>query len=396
MSSRTKFILAGVIASCVVTSAEADRFIVDVQGTSPDRIVTVSSDFSSMSTPVGDMMFGPIGYQTLEVTMVYEGRDQPYWTKMELEFKCPNPNHKDNMPKKRKGATQTASLLPETDMVEFRMKQGETRAKSNVNATPLQPTEWQSADTYLMKRLYRVACGSDLIQSTKRASVSADGQSYDLAAIRKNYAAIGLNDAEYIPQGTFGDYMAEFVWDEMWKGATKPPIDNGPVDNRPITAEQRAETDRKLAELQAQLNQQRDYVMGKALQMKAENDFIGTAAKYRNNRKWSKTEQMMAQVWLTRTEAEVVAAIGRPVVTDAGGVRFLGYGQEYDARYIVRRVASGQEWVEGVYQTCDLEFALIPDSSNVLRVADVVVKARSNAGGNTLAICRGLLDVPNQ
>lgn len=378
-----------------VAPASAETLLIDLQSVSPNRTAIFADDYSRITTPVTDEMFGPIEYRTIEVTMIYEKGDQPYWTEMDLEFKCPKPGFGPNgkpIKKSKKAPVETEDdwVLPNADTVEFRMIKADSRLKNKVNPVPLKPSDWQTTDAYTIKRIYRVACNSSAIHKAKVNSPAADGKTIDLTALRQKLAGLGIDNTLYAPPGSSGDDLANFVWETLWPDVSKPTIDYGP----PLTEEQKKEVIAKAQQLKKQLDEQTAAMMAKLEQMKGDNDFIAAAGQFRGGRKWSNVETMMNQVWLTRTEAEVVEAIGRPVVTDAGGARFLSYAKQYDDRYIVRNLASGQEWVDGIYQSCDLDFALIPDSKGVMRVADVVVKARSNAGGSTLGICRGLLDVP--
>lgn len=386
------------IAAVLPCAAHAERLFLDNQGNSPNRIAYFSDDFATDTTILGGDVSGPTLHKRIEVTMVFEAKDQPYWTTMDLEFKCPNPNHKMYMPKKKKGAETAEWVLPAADTVEFRMVSGQTRLKTKVERKTLTPTDWQSTGSYAMKRVYRVACNADAISRAKNSSPAADGKTVDMAVLRGKMEGLGLQSAAYIPSGTFGDSLGEFTWATLWKDARMPAIDNG----RPLTAEEKKALDAKMAQLKIQMDADRAKVQGDLEQMKAGFEFTAAAAKFRGNRKWSQTERVMNSVWQGKTEADVVAAVGPPAVADAGGVRFLSYGQEFDRRYVMQNMMTGYMWTEGMYSSCNIRFALIPDHKNVLRVADVVVTAQTTIADSTVksrgsserALCSELLEVP--
>lgn len=403
---------ASVLAICMnVAPARAERLFLDGHGNSPDRVTIIVQDFAFDSTPVSEVM-GPTRLQTIEVTMVYESPTSPYVSIMDMEFKCPNPNHGVTYKKavreekKRGGGPPPPPVVsPDPDQVEFRLVRGNQYLKNSVGYKQLNSTDWQTADTYAMKRIYRVACNDTLIaQAKSKAPIikgevtenNKTGEYLDMAALRKNLEAIELQYAEYLPSGVFGVYLADLVWEKLWTDAKPPNIDYGP----PLTPEQTAALRQKIEGFGKQLDAQRTELEASLKDQKAKLDFTAAAAKFRNNRKWSAGEGMINRMWLSKTEAEVVASIGRPVVTDAGGARYLSYGQSHDNQVFLQNVVTGAIRVNGVFTSCDVRFALIPDSANVFRVADVVVNTTTNingfdtAGGRSLTNCQELLDRP--
>jgi hypothetical protein len=62
--------------------------------------------------------------------------------------------------------------------------------------------------------------------------------------------------------------------------------------------------------------------------------------------------------------------MGVPIVTNAGALRFLSYGQEFDNRVLVVN-GKGAVWDDGLYENCYVQSVLITDGPDSLRVADV-------------------------
>ena len=85
--------------------------------------------------------------------------------------------------------------------------------------------------------------------------------------------------------------------------------------------------------------------------------------------------------------------MGAPIVSNAGTLRFLSYGKEFDNRVIVGN-RQGAVWEEGLYEHCNVQFVMHPDSKNVSRVVDVRIWASSNRIGQVMFACDGLLEVP--
>ena len=78
----------------------------------------------------------------------------------------------------------------------------------------------------------------------------------------------------------------------------------------------------------------------------------------------------MLMAWQGKTEDQVAARMGRPYITEAGNLRFLSYGQQFDNRVVVRN-STGATWEEGLATSCDIQFVTIPDDNGVRRVADI-------------------------
>lgn len=107
----------------------------------------------------------------------------------------------------------------------------------------------------------------------------------------------------------------------------------------------------------------------------------------------SRNERLMLTAWEGRTDTEVGAALGAPLVSAAGRLRFLSYGKEFDNRVVVAN-RQGAVWEEGMVESCNVQFVMLPDDRQVLRVADVRIWADSSQGGQVMFACTGLLEAP--
>lgn len=398
------------IASLYATPAQAERLFLDGHGVSPDRVVFIVQDFSFDSTPPSELD-GTTLLKTIEVTMVYEGKAAPFVSIMDLEIKCPNPNagmtYKKALRQQKRqgdGPPPPPALLPDPASVEFRMVRGSQYLKNAVGYKDMQPTAWQTADSYAMKRIYRVACNDALIAHAKAKTPivkgevtdqNKTGEYLDMAALRKNMEAIDLQYAEYMPSGVFGIFLADLVWEKLWIGSPPPQIDYGP----PLTPEQQVALQEKIASFGQQLAAQRAELESSLKSQKAQMDFTAAAAKFRGGRQWARGEAMINRMWLSKTEREVVASLGAPQVMEAGGVRYLSYGHSYDNQAVFQNVVTGAIRVNGVFRSCNVQFAMIADSDGEYRVADVIIRADSNINGadakSTLATnCSEILDRP--
>jgi len=151
-----------------------------------------------------------------------------------------------------------------------------------------------------------------------------------------------------------------------------------------------------------QIQQQVDHLAGlvkpkleqNIRQMDAQFAMQKAAADIRGGRSMSRNERLMLTAWEGKTDTEVGATMGAPLVSAAGRLRFLSYGREFDNRVVVAN-NKGAAWEEGLYENCNVQFVMHPDDRNVLRVADVRIWTNSNQGwGGVTFACTGLLEAP--
>lgn len=384
-----KALAVALLASGGVSAAHAETMFIDSSGQSPNRVAIFASDLVIDTTPLTDTM-GPTEIKEIQVNMVFEALNQPYYNELKLEFQCPNPVHASHVQKKGQ-----PWALPDKDVVTFRMARGWKHDKDQAYTADLTPTNWQQSSSFAMKSIYRIACDNDRLQRYIYESRTPDETSVDMDILRSKMAGMGLGNARYIASDLFMWKIADFTWETLWPDVPKPKL----VKGTPLSKEEYARIQADIAQRAKAMSEKIAAIRGGLLaeigKMDAESEFVSRAAKFRGNRKWTRVEAVMNRAWLTKTEAEVVAAIGRPVITDAGGARFLSYGQSFDNRVVYRRIVGGDAWTEGVFQSCDIQFVVLPDQSNIMRVADVRVTSMSNSGANELKICSGLLNAPH-
>jgi hypothetical protein len=382
-----KLAIFGAALTAAVPAAAVDKMVVDIQGISPKRVIVYLDDHSVEKTAVGADLLGPTRIREIKLTMVYEAPDQPYWTETRLQFKCPNPAYGRKLP--RKGKADEVWVLPDTDSVEFRMEGGHKRMKNSPEIETLTGSGWQSASNYLMQQVYRVACNDIAIGQAKQAAI-IPGDKLDPVKLRASMRTLGLDTAEFLPaEGLSMNILASYTWEHFWKDAPKPALNNG----RKLTAQEAAALEKQLEDQIAMLEQQRDAVGARLQKMDAENRFIGEAAKLRGGRKVSSTEQSLISVWLGKNEGDVVAAMGAPDVSEAGGLRFLTYFREYDGRYALVRPGGEIVSTQGLYESCRAQFVLKPDNGGAMRVADVVVDEQRSGPGRAY-VCSEILNAP--
>ncbi len=83
---------------------------------------------------------------------------------------------------------------------------------------------------------------------------------------------------------------------------------------------------------------------------------------------------------------------GRRWSARAGGLRFLTYFREYDDRYALVRQSGEVVSTQGLYESCQAQFVLKPDSGT-MRVADVIVDEQRSGPGRAY-VCSEILNAP--
>jgi len=208
-------------------------------------------------------------------------------------------------------------------------------------------------------------------------------------------AFIGLpQDLQLVGQQTAPEFL-DFAWWVLWSGA-KRPDPSGRWSSRP-TKQELAQAQAQMAQIQRQVDQlagqvrpalERDLRAGDAQWARQQ-----AAAEIRKGRAMSRNERLMLTAWEGRPESEVAATMGAPVVSEAGGLRFLSYGREFDNRVVVGN-RQGAVWEEGVYEHCNVQFVLHAPDGQVARVADVRIWTGANRIGQVVFACTGLLEAP--
>lgn len=385
----TKLVIgAGIMA--IATQLGASEFLIDMQGAVGKRVNVYASDAIMDHTPINDDLANPDSNRVIQIdlTMVYEAVDQPLWLEYQLQFKCPKSIRRGRGAPKHKA--DSTGILDTPDSVEFRVASGAKTMKQDPAIIDLQPTDWQSTTSYTMRQAWNVACNSASIGDAKQAAAVDRVVKSD--TLRAKLAAIGLNGLELVPAGLSMSSLADFTWETLWSDVPKPAINRG----RKLTPAESAALTAKLAQMQQQVTEAQGRVQGNLAAMKADMDFTQIAAEYRGKRRLSRSESLLIQVWLGKTEQEVVAANGNPAVRQAGIARTLSYGQAFDNRVMWQNLVTGATYTGGGYKSCNVRYALIPDSAGMLRVADVNIFVDSSGDTSGMGrACADILNVPN-
>ena len=381
---RTSILAAGVAAIAFATPAAANRLVLDIQGMSPNRVIVYADEYASDRTPIGDQ--GPISIKEIELVTVYEAADKPYWTETDIQFQCPNPVFAANSGKRKKANEKW--VLPPATSAQLRLVNGRTRSKQKGDSDPLQPTDWQSTSSYPMMRAYRLACQEVELNHAIVASAK-DGMIVQ-SLVTKNLAALGVDGVMMAPIGYDWREAAEFTWAHFWNDVPKPSI----MASRKLTPAEQAEFEARIRSFETALPAARQKAEGIINDFQAESAFVTKAAELRGKRKLSRSEQILLNIWLYKTEQEVVASNGPPSVDNAGGIRFLSYGRAYDNRVMWQNVRSGGTMVTGGYDHCNVRYVLIPDDKGMLRVADVTVSRDRDGGLAGTNACADIMNVP--
>ncbi|WP_167709922.1 hypothetical protein [Xanthomonas arboricola] len=374
----------------IATQVGASEFLIDMQGAVGKRVNVYASDAIMDHTPINDDLANPDSNRVIQIdlTMVYEAVDQPLWLEYQLQFKCPKSIRRGRGAPKHKA--DSTGILDTPDSVEFRVASGAKTMKQDPAIIDLQPTDWQSTTSYTMRQAWNVACNSASIGDAKQAAAVDRVVKSD--TLRAKLAAIGLNGLELVPAGLSMSSLADFTWETLWSDVPKPAINRG----RKLTPAESAALTAKLAQMQQQVTEAQGRVQGNLAAMKADMDFTQIAAEYRGKRRLSRSESLLIQVWLGKTEQEVVAANGNPAVRQAGIARTLSYGQAFDNRVMWQNLVTGATYTGGGYKSCNVRYALIPDSAGMLRVADVNIFVDSSGDTSGMGrACADILNVPN-
>lgn len=374
------------MACFLTTQAFAQSVLVHIQGEKGSREAYFADIFVVMNRTPVDKMFGPIEVRELDTTIVYESADKPEFSELRLQFECVvrHPYDGKNIPK------QPAFDAPVNVRIgEYSWK----LRREDLKSENLPAGEWRTSASPVLLKLHKITCNQDVLRSAIIKTAKANNNA---EIFKKEIAKIGLpEDLQLIKQQSPPDYL-DFAWWVLWTD-TKRPDPSGKWNSRP-TKQQLADYKEKMGQIQKQQDQLvagiKPQLEENIKKMDAEFAFRKIAAEVQGGRKLSRNERNMLTVWEGKTEKDIAAKMGAPIVTDAGELRFLSYGQEFDNRVVVGN-NKGAVWEEGLYESCNVQYVLHPDDKNTLRVVDVRIWADSNQIGQVVFACDGLIDAPN-
>lgn len=370
---------------CFWTSSFAQSALVHVQGEDGQREAYFANFAVVMSRTPADKLLGPTSVRQLDTVVVYESAAKPEFSALRLQFECVVKYPYDG----KKVPPQPAFDAPVT----VRVGDGSWMLRrEDLKSEPLPPGTWRTSSSPVLLKLHKVACHEDVMRG---AMVKAARANNDLNVFRSEIRKIGLpEDLQLVTQQTAAEYL-DFSWWVLWHGA-KRPDPSGKWSRRP-TKKELQEAQAQMAQIQRQVDAMvagmKPGLETDLRQLEARFAFDEAAADLRRGRAMSRNERLMLSAWEGKTDTEVGAAFGAPVVSTAGGLRFLSYGKEFDNRVVVGN-RKGAVWEEGMYESCNVQFVMLLDDKQLLRVADVRIWANSSQGGQVMFACVGLLEAP--
>lgn len=368
-----------------INNAFSQSALVHIQGEKGDR-EAYFADFGVVfdRTPISEIG-GPKTIKEMNTTIVFENAAKPEFSMLVLQFECPpDPviNEKTNkIP--IKPAEYNSSITFRIAELSWNLR------REDLKSAPIKPSNFITTSTPPMLKFHRIACNKDTIRDV---SISSKNEKEFLSEIKK----LGIaNDIQIVGDGS-SEHLA-FAWDVLW-GISNRPDPSGKWSTRP-TKKQKAEYVSKMEAIQKQINElaamEAKKIKENLKEIDAKSDFNKITAKIRGDRKLSRNENNMLIVWKGKTETDVASKMGAPMIADAGDLRFLNYGKEYDNRVTVAN-NRGAVWEEGLYENCNVQFVLYPDAQNVWRVVDVRINTNSNQLGAVIFACSGLIEAPNE
>lgn len=370
---------------CFCTLGLAQSALVHVQGEEGAREAYYANFAVVLTRTPPDRLLGPTSVRQLDTVVVYESADKPEFSALRLQFECVVKHPYDG----KKTPPQPAFDAP----VRVRFGPGGWNLRrEDLKSEALPAGDWRQSASPVLLKLHKIACHDDVLRG---AMVKAARSNNDLAIFRSEIGKIGLpQDLQLVAQQSAPEYL-DFSWWVLWSGA-KRPDPSGKWSRRPTQQELEA-AKAQMAQIQRQVDgvvasTQPGFERG-VRQLEAKFAFDKAAAEVRGGREMSRNERLMLTAWEGRSDTEVGATMGAPLVSSAGRLRFLSYGKEFDNRVVVGN-RKGAVWEEGLYEHCNVQFVMLPDDRNQLRVADVRIWTNSNQIGQVVFACTGLLEAP--
>ena len=389
MSGLAPFIAAA--ASFIPSAASAQALFFHVDGAPGDRHAYYSQTLVMDRTPA-DQLMGSIEVKQLDVTVIHENAAKPEWTMMRVQFECPS--------MLALATGKAGKAIPKTAPVKMRLGEGSSiLRRSDLQNEVIAAGTWATTTDPAMLKAQKLACHSSDIE--KAMLDSYRNQRFDMAAFNTKLQPFGFTESVMVLAETTAPEQLELTWSRLWRGSKRP--DPSGRFSQPVSEAERIAAMAKMAAITKELETLAAQLRGRyeknIKNMAAGFEFDETAAKLRGDRKPRGIEAQLLRVWQAKPEEDVVAKMGRPLISDSGDLRVLSYGQQYDNRVLVGST-SGASWVEGTYMACDVQFVTLPDRNGDRRVADVRISVDSNkpgwGGASTGEACGELLQVPGK
>ncbi|MBK8375439.1 MAG: hypothetical protein IPL18_11390 [Sphingomonadales bacterium] len=370
--------------------AHAQSFIFHLDGEAGNRQAYFSKLGVTDRTPPS-IEIQPFEIKELTVAIVYENAQEPELAELLLQFECPSQMYLSG--KKKKAPKQPGW----NDPVKVKVAQGSSiLRRSDLKNEDIPAGEWEMRADLAMLTAQKLACNDLEIERTIRAT--GPGSNLDQKAVLKEkMASLGIIHGYALTDLLIWTEYLDFAWNTIWKGAQRP--DPSGKWSRQSTPEELAEAQRKMAAINQQLAdltaKTKNAYEPKIKEAEVGFAFDKAAAKVRGDRKPRGWVAEMLLAWQGKTEDQVAARMGRPYITEAGDLRFLSYGQQFDNRVVVGD-STGATWEEGLATSCDIQFVTIPDDNGVRRVADIRLSVDSTniMATNSNIACSDLKQAP--
>ena len=380
--------------SLVPSVASAQALFFHVDGDPGDRQAYFSQTLVMDRTPA-DQLMGQIAIKQLDVTVIHENQAKPEWTMLRLQFECPS-----MLALATGKAGKPGKAVPKAASVKMRLGEGSSiLRRSDLQNEALPAGLWATTSDPAMLKARQLACNGPDIEKAMFASYQ--NQRFDMNAFNAKLRPFGFTESVMVLAETTAPEQLELSWTRLWRGSKRP--DPSGRFSQPVTEADRAAAMAKMAVITKELETLAAQLRGKYEQstktLAAGFEFDEAAARLRGDRKPRGIAYQLLMAWQTKPEEDVVAKMGRPLISDSGDLRVLSYGQQFDNRVLVGST-SGAAWVEGTYMECDVQFVTIPDRNGVRRVADVRISIDSNkpgwGGAGTGEACGELLQAPGK
>lgn len=381
--------VAGLVVMLVSPLCFAGKLLIVEQGMMPARIAMFADDHAIESASSAMDIEAPTRTLVMRVTSVYEANDKPYWTEMELAFKCRNALY-EALQKKRQTRDASVAAADIATVAEFSLLSGKTRAKDNVNHVSLSPTGWASTSNAMMVQARNVACNMDAVKAAVRAALKPDGR-IDFGALSRAITGIGLELVRPMPEDMSSyDFLADAAWPLIWPDASKPTIERG----RRLTDAESRQLDARMTQVKERIQSAQGSAENHQQQALNLRDFSSRAGAFRNGRRLNKIERILLPAWESQSRDEILRQFGDPARIEhgRGGAAHLTYLGIFDNRNLAkttRRLSATVMFDEmmqtGYYKDCQVQFIMIPDNGGIMRVADVRVDAWHSQKGYSAA-----------
>lgn len=381
--------IAGLMLLLTSPACPAGKLLIAEQGMAPNRVAMFADDYTIESVGSVAAVEAPTRTYIMRVTNVYEADAKPYWTEMELAFKCRNALH-EALQQKRQPREVPAATADVATVAEFSLLSGKTRAKNKVDHVPLSPAPWTNTSNAMMVQARNVACNMEALKAALRAARKPDRR-IDFGTLSRAVTGMGLELVRPMPEDMSSyDFLADAAWPLIWPDASKPAVDRG----RQLTDEESRQLDARMTQVKQRIQSAQSIAENHLQQTVNDREFTTKASAFRNGRRLNKIERILLPAWESQSRDELRQDFGDPVRVEQGqaGSIYLTYLGIFDNRNLVqttRRLSSTVMFNEmmqtGYYKDCQVQFIMIPDNGGIMRVADVRVEAWHSQKGYSAA-----------